>query len=454
MKKIILFAAVIIPFLTFASSGVMYKIQGNISDQGTKEPLAMVELLMMDKGDTVSSTMTNFDGNYTLYFFNPGIYSIHIEYLGFQSQNYQSMLFSKEFLDEPEARINFQLESILLKPFELYDIPDVTDPANTKPIISELQGVLTDKETGEPIPFANVIIYQKGVEITGGQSDFDGNFVVSPIPPGKYSVKVITMGYASKELTDVTLRNQTTHFADLKLSPIGQNLESQIVEICCVKKLVSLPPSGGIKGKLIDKETDEPIPFAPFVIEKNGVQVSDGVSDFDGNFVLKELTPGKYAIKTNPVGYQPLCLTNISLKNEEIKFINIKLNPGRNCVIYCHGSKIRTEVEPEPITDLFTEQDSINNKSDSLLASSNFSNKTVLTGFTAYPNPTSGELKMANLSGIEEVNLIRIDGSIIKSIKTGLMTTKSIDLSFLTPGVYFLQYLSEDKLQSHRIIKF
>ena len=453
MKKFLLFAAIIIPFLTFASSGVMYKIQGNISDQGTKEPLAMVELLMMDKGDTVSSTMTNFDGNYTLYFFNPGIYTIHIEYLGFQSQNYQSMLFSKEFLDEPEARINFQLESILLKPFELYDIPDVTDPANTKPIISELQGVLTDKETGEPIPFANVIIYQKGVEITGGQSDFDGNYVISPIPPGKYSVKVITMGYASKELTDVTLRDQTTHFADLKLSPIGQNLESQIVEICCVKKLVSLPPSGGIKGKLIDKETDEPIPFAPFVIEKNGVQVSDGVSDFDGNFVLKELPPGKYAIKTNPVGYQPLCLTNISLKNEEIKFINIKLNPGRNCVIYCHGSKIRTEVEPAPITDLFSEQDSLNAEDDKLLPSSDFTTSARMVSFTVFPNPTMGELKISNLKGIDVISLVSLDGTLIKTLEIGLINSKTLDISLLKPGIYFLQYILEEKSHSHQIIK-
>ncbi len=39
-----------------------------------------------------------------------------------------------------------------------------------------LKGKVTDAETGEAIPFANVILYQDGEKIGGTISDFDGNY--------------------------------------------------------------------------------------------------------------------------------------------------------------------------------------------------------------------------------------------------------------------------------------
>ena len=36
-----------------------------------------------------------------------------------------------------------------------------------------IRATVTD-DGGEPIPFANVIVKQNGVQVTGGQTDFDG----------------------------------------------------------------------------------------------------------------------------------------------------------------------------------------------------------------------------------------------------------------------------------------
>ena len=52
-----------------------------------------------------------------------------------------------------------------------------------------LKGKITDKKTGEPIPFANIIVEVGGVQIGGSTTDFDGNYMIKPIPPGKVDLK-------------------------------------------------------------------------------------------------------------------------------------------------------------------------------------------------------------------------------------------------------------------------
>ncbi|MCB0780308.1 MAG: carboxypeptidase-like regulatory domain-containing protein, partial [Flavobacteriales bacterium] len=47
-----------------------------------------------------------------------------------------------------------------------------------------LRGTITDKESGEPLPFVNVVVDNKGTQAAGGTSDFDGKYDIKPIPPG------------------------------------------------------------------------------------------------------------------------------------------------------------------------------------------------------------------------------------------------------------------------------
>jgi hypothetical protein len=40
-----------------------------------------------------------------------------------------------------------------------------------------IQGVITDQETGEPIPFANIVAERGGTQVGGATTDFDGRYV-------------------------------------------------------------------------------------------------------------------------------------------------------------------------------------------------------------------------------------------------------------------------------------
>lgn len=58
-----------------------------------------------------------------------------------------------------------------------------------------VRGTVVDAQTGEALPFVNVVLKRNGRSVTGSTTDFDGNFVMREIPAGEYELEVITVGY-------------------------------------------------------------------------------------------------------------------------------------------------------------------------------------------------------------------------------------------------------------------
>ena len=67
-------------------------------------------------------------------------------------------------------------------------------------LFAQIQGIVTDAQTGEPIPFANVFYAGKGV---GGITDIDGNFSVESRPEWK-NLSFSSVGYDTKEVAITT----------------------------------------------------------------------------------------------------------------------------------------------------------------------------------------------------------------------------------------------------------
>lgn len=64
---------------------------------------------------------------------------------------------------------------------------------------------LKDKANNEAIPFANVVVYQNGVQVGVGTTNMDGEAVVKPLNPGKYDVKGVYVGYQASEIKGVVV---------------------------------------------------------------------------------------------------------------------------------------------------------------------------------------------------------------------------------------------------------
>jgi hypothetical protein len=83
--------------------------------------------------------------------------------------------------------------------------------------------------------------------------------------------------------------------------------------------------TGTLKGQVIDRDSQEPIPFCNIVIEVTGAQKGGASSDFEGNYTIKPINPGSYDVKATYVGYKPVEITGVIIKSDKITFLDIKM---------------------------------------------------------------------------------------------------------------------------------
>lgn len=91
---------------------------------------------------------------------------------------------------------------------------------------------------------------------------------------------------------------------------------------------IAAAQTGDIQGRVTDKATGEGIPFASIVVENNGLQAGATTTDFDGNYSIKPLNPGEYAVIVSFVGYQPSKTQGVVVRSDKSTFLDITLNAG------------------------------------------------------------------------------------------------------------------------------
>jgi outer membrane receptor protein involved in Fe transport len=89
-----------------------------------------------------------------------------------------------------------------------------------------ITGKLVDSETGEALIGANVVLY--GTTI-GAASDMDGNFTITKIPAGNYTVVISMIGYSTKKLLDVKVSPGEITKIDLAMPPEALAAEDVVV---------------------------------------------------------------------------------------------------------------------------------------------------------------------------------------------------------------------------------
>jgi outer membrane receptor protein involved in Fe transport len=90
--------------------------------------------------------------------------------------------------------------------------------------VGKISGLVTDKETGEPLPGVNILIENTNL---GGATDMDGEYFVINIPPGVYSVTTSMVGYKPMTVTDVRIipdRTTTVNFTITSEALTGETI--------------------------------------------------------------------------------------------------------------------------------------------------------------------------------------------------------------------------------------
>ena len=117
---------------------------------------------------------------------------------------------------------------------------------------SKIIGKVIDEEFNETMPFANVLV--KGTN-NGVTTDFDGNYSVN-VQAGTYTLIFSFVGYKTKELTDIIVKENDVKEINVNLSSASVGLEEVVVSVS------------------VQKNTEE----ALLMMQKKSANLMDGLS--------------------------------------------------------------------------------------------------------------------------------------------------------------------------------
>jgi hypothetical protein len=95
-----------------------------------------------------------------------------------------------------------------------------------------IKGLVVDKETGDPVVAANV--YLEGTTY-GAASDLDGNYFITKVPAGKYTLIVSVIGYLETKITSVLVKADENLDLDIAIQPEILTGEAVVVEAKALK---------------------------------------------------------------------------------------------------------------------------------------------------------------------------------------------------------------------------
>ncbi|HRH39208.1 MAG TPA: carboxypeptidase-like regulatory domain-containing protein, partial [Flavobacteriales bacterium] len=114
-----------------------------------------------------------------------------------------------------------------------------------------LKGKVTDKKSGEALPFVSIVVENRGTQVSGGSTDFDGLYNIKPIPPGVYDVVVSYVGYQSTKRTGVVISGNIITFLNIEMNTAGVELKD--VEVIAYK-VPLIQKDGGPSGTTVTRD--------------------------------------------------------------------------------------------------------------------------------------------------------------------------------------------------------
>ena len=112
--------------------------------------------------------------------------------------------------------------------------------------------------------------------------------------------------------------------------------------------------SGEIKGKVIDLNSKEPVPYASVYVEAAG-QLVGTITSESGKFTIKPLNPGIYNVTIQFTGYDTIIIPGVRVDPDKISFVET-VEMGMSAVVL-KGAVVRGEwkdplINPEEVSKM------------------------------------------------------------------------------------------------------
>lgn len=173
------------------------------------------------------------------------------------------------------------------------------------PIPGIISGVVTNEQTGALVLGALVTIIQGGATLGVVTTGINGEFSLSNLHPGTYSVTITHTNFSPWRGNVTIATNQTT------------TLNSAIT-----------PLTGGVTGIVIDSYSSTAISGAVISIFSDGSAIASTTTNSDGTYAVANVNPGTYSITITDSNYSSTS-ANATVHSHQITSINIALDPVR-----------------------------------------------------------------------------------------------------------------------------
>ena len=109
----------------------------------------------------------------------------------------------------------------------------------------KIKGLIKDQD-GNPVPYANVLLYKDGEENFFAKeiSDSTGNYLIEGLDPGTYDMKVSFVGYRLYEKVGIRVKETGFTVVDLQLMSLDTPLPEEIIIGMSTIPMIEMDPNG------------------------------------------------------------------------------------------------------------------------------------------------------------------------------------------------------------------
>ena len=225
--------------------GVIYDVSGI--------PIPGATITLSQNNTVVAQVVTSAaDGSYTLSGLIPGTYNVTVS-----APNDQAVTQGVSILSNQPVALDFTLQ----------------------PLPSSLSGLVVDTQSN-PIPGAQISIYQNSNLVSTTATDNNGAFSLNGLGSGNYSVVISAPGFQ-------------TLTAGIVLTAGGQVNRTFVLSTVM----------GSIQGTVTDTGNN-PLPNATIAISQSSIVVTTVRTDSNGAYTVDDLPPGSYVVTCSLPNYQ------------------------------------------------------------------------------------------------------------------------------------------------------
>lgn len=384
---------------------------------GTPVQGALVEVLDA-ANNVIAQTVTNASGQYTVSQLSPGTYQLRVTAANFQTG----------LLGFTVAAGQTSTQNVVLQP----------SPGT-------LSGTVTDAANGAVLSGTSVtVVNQSGATVASVLTNAQGQYTVSNLAPGTYSVTFGNSGYASQTIGAVIQPNATT------------TLNASLSRIV-----------GAISGTVTDNQGGA-ISNATVNVFLNNSLIASVNTNGNGTYTIPNLAPGNYTVSASGQNFQT-GVQGVQVIGFQTSLVNFSLSPNPGSLtgaVTANGGtpvpgaviNVKTSASGAVVATTVTDQNGIYLVSNLApgtyfvsAAAQDFqiqtqgaaiqSNQTTALNFTLSPNPVTIMGTVTNqqtgqpISGAQiEVRILDANGAVVATLFTDLQGMFQVQQ--LAPGTY------------------